>query len=194
MANVAKYFSPLHNLSVFNPAEFPDQDPNAISVKGLTQITAQVATNGATVDENTLLINSYGKLYSTTIPSSTFATNISQSIAFTGGTVPRGVPFILIVNINLATTNSGYALYSCVCSLGNSQLTTVTSTWNTGTNSLQTTAFSPQFVFTGKGNGSPFTLTFRATGAGGTVGEKILSVNTVNSAQGYVNDVMMFWL
>jgi hypothetical protein len=194
MANVAKYFSPLHNLSVFNPAEFPDQDPNAISVKGLTTITAEVATNSATVDENTLLINSYGKLYSTTIPTATFVSGTTQSIAYTGGTVPRGVPFILIVNINLGTTDPGYPLYSCVCSLANTATTTATSSWNTGTDSLQTTRASPQFVFTGKGNGSPFTLSFNATGVIPVGGTATLTVNTANTAQGYKNDVMMYWL
>jgi hypothetical protein len=193
MANVAKYFIPNHNLPVFNPAEFPDQDPNAISVKGLTQITSDVATNEGTVEENTRLIENYGFLYNTTLPSITFRTGVLQSIAFTGSVVPLGVPFLLIVNINLGTINTGFPLYSCNCNLANSGFAgTIQSSWNTGTSSSQTTRASPQFVFTGKGNGYPFTLSFQAFGSATTV--SALTVNTANSGQGYVNDVMMYWL
>jgi hypothetical protein len=192
MANVAKYFTPLHNLPVFNPDEFPTTDPKPTNVKGLTIITSQVAINGATIDENTTLINNYCKLFTTTLPTVSFKSGDVQSIAYTGGTVPTGVPFMLILNLNLGTTSNLISIFSVTVSLTNVGFTgSITSTWNNQFATNQT-RFSPQFVFTGKGNGNPFVLTFLVEATSSP--QKVITLNTANTNQGYVNDLMMFYL
>ena len=190
---MAKYYIPFHNLSVFNPAEFPTTDPNPANVKGLTIITSQVATNGATVDENTTLINNYCKLYTTTLPTSTFKGDITQYIAYSGGTVPNGVPFTLIFNLNIGTISNLIFINTINVQITNAGFVNpIVATWTQPSPTDAQTKMSNQFVFTGRGNGVAFNISFTVSGTASP--QKQFTLNTANTTQGYVNDLMMFWL
>ena len=192
MANFAKYFPPLHNLPVFNPDEFPTTDPRPISVKGLITTANQVATNGVTIEESTTIINNWCKLYTTTLPSTTFKTAVKQTIAYSGGTVPNGVPFTLILNLNLGTTSNSVYLYTVTVELTNVGFPDIpTATW-TNTGAINQTRISPQFVFTGKGNGNAFTINFTAYATSSSQNQ--IQLNPLSGGQSYVGDLMMYWL
>jgi hypothetical protein len=192
------YYPPDHNLSVFNPEVFPTFDPTPISYTNLNSIAATVASNQALVNSNTNQINNFNYFYGTTLPAGQLKYSANYSIAYTGSVVPVGIPYMLIINLNLSTNSSlgGYSIDQVQC-WTTVNTTSLFQTWNqspdNGTNNLQNTV-SIQFVFTGVGNGSPIGLQYQIYGANnGLNANGALNINTAN-APNYSNDIMMLWL
>jgi hypothetical protein len=192
---MAKYYIPLHNLSVFNPAEFPTTDTAPVNVKGLTQIASTVATNQAIVDSNTIRVSNKEILFTATIPTATFRLGTLKNLAIPGATVPTNVPFMLIVNLNLDIVSTSIDQITCYL------INTVAGTnqeknWKgtgtlTTTADIKTTLISCQFVFFGVGNGSPYTFQFGVDGVGGN--PPLIDINTYET-NGYLNDIFMYYL
>lgn len=194
---MAKYYIPLHNLSVFNPAEFPTVDLAPVNIKGLAQITSTVASNQAIIDTNTRRLANKETLYTATIPSSSFRLGVLKSLAIPGGSVPADVPFMLIINFNFSITATSIDqitvyLNNSVAGASQEKNWKGTGTLTTSTN-IKTTQISCQFVFFGVGNGNPYTVQFGVDGVGAN--PPIMNINSYESAgNGYLNDIFMYYL
>jgi len=161
------YFPPKHNLTVFNPNEFPLISQSVADLTTLNDILDETVTNNVIIAQNTTLINSFNKLYTTSIPTTTnLAFNNGYYIALPSGSNPPNlIPFMLIVNLPISLWTNGLSISSVSASLLNSKagVGNIPQVWNqagnlaSGYNITQST-INPQFIFTGTGNGGTYRL------------------------------------
>ena len=196
---LADSYPPLHNLSTFNPAEFPDTDPNPINLGAFGAIDADVITNATTINSNTSIITNFNIFGGYTIPATQLKYNGSYAIPFLNSAPPVGTAYMLIINLNLTVGTGGTSINRVECILSKGKNTLISNqTWNQSTsdsvNNFQT-AICPQFVFTGVGTGELISLRFQCFGANNNLGTLgALNINSQFNIGNYSNDVMMLWL
>jgi hypothetical protein len=195
---MADYVIPLHNLSIYNPDEFPLQVTTSNESSSLHQILQITQDNATIISSNTELIDSFNTLNVANIANSTtLQSQTIYTLALPGAIVPLNVSFMLIVNLNLLAGTNGVTTTNCiqqvVAYLYNASTGLVSQqVWQqqpiaSPTNTEQTTLAVP-FTFVGIGNGYAYSVKYYA---------KLLNNGTysINNAQLIgVNDIQMLWV
>jgi hypothetical protein len=195
------YFPPKHNLDVFNPNEFPLISQSVADLTTLNDILDETVTNNVIITRNTTLINSFNKLYTATIPTTTnLYFNSGYFIALpSGSTPPNLVPFMLIVNLPLSLWTNGASISSVSASLLNSKagVGNINQVWNQAGNlssgyNIKQTNINPQFIFTGVGNGGTYQLQIIVQGV--TLSNPTFGNFAINANATDINGIQMILL
>jgi len=192
---MAQYLPPLHNLSVFNPNDFPLSSSGVVDVVGLYEISQETTDNAATISNSSTLINGFNQIDFGQIVSDDNGVDfgITYSIPMPTLAPASGVPFIIIVNMNISTWTGGVSINSIELILINTnEIAKTKQIWNpnasnTAQNLYQTEA-TPQFVFTGIGNGYPFLLNLLVKGDPSDTTPDTMAIQVLGAGT-YVNDI-----
>jgi hypothetical protein len=199
---MAQYLPPLHNLSVFNPNDFPLSSSGVVDVVGLNQISQETTDNAATISNSSTLINGFNQIDFGQIATDNngFDFGITYSIPMPTLAPANGVPFIIIINMNISTWTGGVSINSIELVLINTNETAKTrQIWNQNASNaaqdLYQKSATPQFVFTGIGNGYPFLLNLIVKGDPSDTTPNTMAIQVLGGGSStFINDICILTL
>ena len=195
---MADYVIPYHNLSIYNPDEFPLEVTVSNESASLHQILQITQNNATIISSNTELIDGFNTLTVANIANSTtLNSGTIYTLTVPGAIVPSGVSFMLNVNLNLLVGTDGVTTTKCfnqvVAYLYNQSTGLVSqqlwSQYNSGSPvNTEQSIVALQFTFVGIGNAYAYSVKFTASILGGG------SYSINNDQLIGVNDLQMLWI